>query len=191
MENQSQRTIVWEVQYLSPPPAVRFCKRCGMKKEYFSSGQFRVNAQRKYLDIWLIYKCSGCESTWNMTILTRVHPKALSKKLLDKFQSNDKTLADQYAMDTNLLRQNGCKTGPYHYEVTGCNTFDGPVRLHIKCNFASDIKISAILREKLHLSRKEFEKMIAEDRIKSESGADLRKCRLKDNINGHVLFLER
>ncbi|WP_243015095.1 DUF1062 domain-containing protein, partial [Brevibacillus borstelensis] len=57
-----------DIQYLSPPPAIKYCKKCGKKTEYVCSGLFRVNAQCKYLDIWLIYKCSNCDSTWNMTI---------------------------------------------------------------------------------------------------------------------------
>ena len=59
MKNKFLRTVVWEVQYQTPPPAVRYCKKCGSQKEFVSSGQFRVNAQRKYLDVWLIYKCFG------------------------------------------------------------------------------------------------------------------------------------
>ncbi|MED1874141.1 DUF1062 domain-containing protein [Brevibacillus borstelensis] len=48
-----------DIQYLSPPPAIKYCKKCGKKTEYVCSGLFRVNAQCKYLDIWLIYKCSN------------------------------------------------------------------------------------------------------------------------------------
>ena len=161
---------------------MRYCKKCSSQKEFVSSGQFRVNAQRKYLDVWLIYKCSGCEATWNLTVLSRIHPKAVNKELLDKFHGNDKTLAHKYAMNTDLLRRNGCRIGPYDYKISGCAAFDGPVRLHIRSNYASDVKVSVILREKLQLSRKEFEDMLSGGRIQSESGKDLTKCRLKKEI---------
>lgn len=26
--------IVWEVEYLEPPPAIRYCRHCGGKREY-------------------------------------------------------------------------------------------------------------------------------------------------------------
>ena len=182
MKNKFLRTGVWEVQYLTPPPAVRYCKKCGRQKEFVSSGQFRVNAQRKYLDVWLIYKCFGCEATWNLTVLSRIHPKAVSRELLDKFHGNDQILAHKYAMNTDLLKRNGCKIGPYDYKITGCAAFDGPVRLHIRSNDASDVKVSAILREKLQLSRKEFEDMLSDGRIQSESENDLTKCRLGKEI---------
>lgn len=70
------KKITWEVEYISRLPVIRYCKKCGKKTEYICSGLFRVNAQHKYLDIWLIYKCSNCDSTWNSTIYSRVNPKA-------------------------------------------------------------------------------------------------------------------
>lgn len=85
-------------------------------------------------------------------------------------------------MNTDLLKRNGCKIGPYDYKITGCAAFDGPVRLHIRSNDASDVKVSAILREKLQLSRKEFEDMLSDGRIQSESENDLTKCRLGKEI---------
>ena len=88
----------------------------------------------------------------------------MSRELLDKFHGNDQILAHKYAMNTDLLKRNGCKIGPYDYKITGCAAFDGPVRLHIRSNDASDVKVSAILREKLQLSRKEFEDMQTDGR---------------------------
>jgi len=69
------KIINLDIQYISTPPAIKHCKKCGRKTEYVCSGLFRVNAQRKYLDIWLIYKCSDCDCTWNMTIYSRINPK--------------------------------------------------------------------------------------------------------------------
>lgn len=81
--------VNWEIQYLSSPLVIKNCKKCGKKREYVCSKLFRVNAQRKYLDIRLIYKCSDCNSTWNMTIYSRINPKSIAPKILEGFQSND------------------------------------------------------------------------------------------------------
>ncbi|WP_340701200.1 DUF1062 domain-containing protein [Brevibacillus borstelensis] len=93
-----------DIQYLSPPPAIKYCKKCGKKTEYVCSGLFRVNAQRKYLDIWLIYKCSNCDSTWNMTIYSRINPKSIASEILEGFHSNNGELVEKYAMDTELIQ---------------------------------------------------------------------------------------
>jgi hypothetical protein len=70
--------VLWEVRHPEPPKIVRYCKTCGAKAEYVSSGLFRVNAQQKSLDIWLVYRCTTCKSTWNMTIYSRINPKSIA-----------------------------------------------------------------------------------------------------------------
>ena len=45
------KIVNWDINYLSPPPAIKYCKKCGKKTEHICSELFRVNAQRKYLDI--------------------------------------------------------------------------------------------------------------------------------------------
>ena len=36
------------------------CGGCGKKREFVNSGKFRVNANGKNVDVWLIYRCSKC-----------------------------------------------------------------------------------------------------------------------------------
>lgn len=182
MENKTRTIKAWKIELLSPPPAVRHCKKCGKKTEFLSSGQFRVNAQRKYLDIWLIYKCSNCQTTWNLPIFSRISPKSLDPELLDKFHNNDKTLAKGYAMDFDLLRRNGAAIGSYDYRITGDSFFNGPVELHIRSIGAAHLKVSAVLRKKLNLSRKELEEKISDGRIQSKTGQDIMRCRITDEI---------
>lgn len=66
--------IIWEIQCHSSLPAYRYCKKCGEKRAFTCSGQFRVNAQQKHLDVWLIYKCPDCDTTWNASVCCRVSP---------------------------------------------------------------------------------------------------------------------
>jgi len=177
------KKVVWEVQYLSPPTVQRYCKKCGKKTEYYSSGLFRVNGQRKYLDIWLIYKCSHCDTTWKSTIYSRINPKSLNTDLLEQFHENDSVLAERYAMDVELLRRNGAEAGLPNYKIVGEEIcLDAPIQLCIKSKYPSQIKVSAILRDKLSLSQKNFESMLAGGQIKSIAGLDLKKCRLHTDI---------
>lgn len=172
--------ITWDIQYISPPPAIKYCKKCGKKTEYIYSKLFRINAQRKHLDIWLIYKCSDCDSTWNMTIYSRINPKSIAPEILDGFHSNNEELAKRYAMDTELIRKNGAEVGLPKYEILGANiNFNIPTELHIKSSYPSRLKISSLLREKMNLSQNAFEQMITSGSIRSTSGLDLKKCRLQ------------
>jgi len=172
--------LTWDIQYLSPPPAIKYCKKCSKKTEHLCSGLFRINAQRKYLDIWLIYKCSDCDSTWNVTIYSRINPKRIAPEILDGFHSNNGELAKIYAMDTELIRKNGAEVGLPKYKILGANiNFNTPIELHIKSPYPSGVKVSSLLRKKMNLSKNAFEQMITSGAIRSTSGLDLKKCRLQ------------
>ncbi|MED4782039.1 DUF1062 domain-containing protein [Brevibacillus choshinensis] len=175
--------VNWDIQYLSPPPAIKYCKKCGKKTEHVCSGLFRVNAQRKYLDIWLIYKCSDCDSTWNMTIYSRINPKSIASEILEGFHSNNGELVKKYAMDTELIQKNGAEVGLPKYKILGpAIDFTMPIELHIKSPYPSRLKVSALLREILNLSQKAFEQRITNESIRSTSGLDLKKCRVQTEV---------
>ncbi|QRG66472.1 DUF1062 domain-containing protein [Brevibacillus choshinensis] len=91
---------------------------------------FRVSAQRKYLDIWLIYKCSDCDCTWNMTIYSRINPKSIASEILEGFRSNDGELVKKYAMDTGLIQKNGAEAGLPKYKILG--PVKAPIHLGLK-----------------------------------------------------------
>lgn len=172
-----------DIQYLSPPPAIKYCRKCGKKTEYVCSGLFRVNAQRKYLDIWLIYKCSDCDSTWNMTIYSRINPKSIASEKLEGFHSNNGELATKYAMDMELIQKNGAEAGLPKYKILGhAIDLTMPVELHIRSPYPSRLKVSTLLREILNLSQNAFEQMITSESIRSTSGLDLKKCRVQTEV---------
>jgi hypothetical protein len=75
--------------------------RCSMK--------FRTNAQKKRIDVWLIYRCESCGETWNMPILERV---AIGDIAPDEFQAiarNDPALAARHAFDRERLARHGSR----------------------------------------------------------------------------------
>lgn len=173
------KKIVWEVQCVSTLPVFKYCRKCGKKMEFTCSGQFRINAQRKYLDIWLIYKCLRCNTTWNAEIYSRISPQALESDRLDRFLRNEKELVEQYAMNSAFLHGNGVETGIPQYSIIG-ESFspEGGIQLKINSKYAVPVKVSALVRGKLCLSQKEFARLAAEKRIRSIPEQDLLKCRL-------------
>lgn len=173
------KKIVWDIQCISPPSAVRHCKKCGKKTEFTSSGQFRVNAQRKYLDIWLIYKCEQCDSTWNLTIYSRINPNQISRGLLERFHSNDVVLSEEYAMDIELLRRNGAEVRFPMYKILGedFEVFE-TVELQIRSNHYFPVKVSAILKSKLQLSQRGILSLIESKKLSATSAQNPQKLRL-------------
>lgn len=181
--NKIVKNIIWNIQCESSPSVIRYCKKCGKKTEYISSGQFRVNAQRKYLDIWLIYKCEKCNTTWNSTIYSRINPKNIDGSLLEKFHNNDETLSKEYEMNTELLQRNGAEVQYPVYKISGEDfTSNEPIELKIRSDYYLPVKVSAILKDKLKLSQNALLSLIDHERISTISKQDLRKLRLNNGV---------
>jgi len=172
-------TIRWEVDFLSPPRAVRPCKKCGAKSEFYSSGMFRINARQKLLCVWLIYRCATCETTWNLPIFSRTSPAGIGRELLDRFFENDCGLALKYAMDAGLLKKNGAVLMPSDYCIIGDEVdITKAVRLEITTKYQSGLKVAQVIREKLSLSRGDFEKLAVRGWFRMENKADITRCKL-------------
>jgi hypothetical protein len=97
---------VWTVQPESPR-VVRWCPRCCEKARFVSSGRFRVNAQGRRLDVWLIYKCERCEETWKLEVLARVSPEEIPEARYLAFLQNDSAEAQRVASNAALLQRAG------------------------------------------------------------------------------------
>ncbi len=65
------KTSIWRVEATAAPVALRPCGTCGADAEFASTGLFRVNAQKKRLDVWLFYRCATCGSVWNSAVISR------------------------------------------------------------------------------------------------------------------------
>ncbi|MFR7812752.1 MAG: DUF1062 domain-containing protein [Butyricimonas faecihominis] len=66
-----------------------------------------MNAQKRNIDVWLIYRCVECDSTYNLTILSRTKPELIKKDLFSKFSENDEELSWEYAFSSEIGRKNG------------------------------------------------------------------------------------
>ena len=169
-------TVHWEVKHSSPPEAVRHCKKCGGKERFSSSGQFRVNAQQKTLDVWLIYRCTRCGTTWNREILSRVGAKSISGVLLQKYLDNDD--------ETALACAGVCGKSGGEWHAPPCDIAGEEIaptqsaRIEIACDTLWEERVARILRQKLSLSAKEFDAMIEKDLVRMENGGDIKRAKL-------------
>ncbi len=82
------------------------CGGCGKKQEFINSGKFRVNANGKSVDVWLIYRCAKCKHSWNLTIYERRKPTKISGDEYQKFLDNDMDLAREYGNNIGFLKKN-------------------------------------------------------------------------------------
>ncbi|ESZ69288.1 hypothetical protein X727_17155 [Mesorhizobium sp. L103C119B0] len=96
--------IRWAIAPEIAPRPLIHCNRCGAVKAYRCSDKFRVNANGKRIDVWLIYRCIDCDNSWNFGIFERCNRRDIEPTLLTALESNDPTLARHHAFDVVALR---------------------------------------------------------------------------------------
>lgn len=95
--------VIWRVAPLHPPRPRRHCASCNATTSFVCSGRFRTNAQKKLMDVWLIYRCGACDATWNMPVVERRPVTRIPPEDLHSFLQNDPTAATQHAFDLSRL----------------------------------------------------------------------------------------
>ena len=83
---------------------IRRCGGCKRKARFKSSGKFRVNANGRRLDVWLIYRCDKCGRTLNIPIYERISPEKLEPELYAGFLENDRELVERFARDREFFK---------------------------------------------------------------------------------------
>ncbi|HMA13603.1 MAG: DUF1062 domain-containing protein [Bacteroidota bacterium] len=99
--------VLWTLVAQDTPRPLRHCTRCGRVQPFHSSNRFRLNANGRRVDAWLIYKCASCDETWNRPLLERRPLAGVAPALLDALCQNDSGLARRVAFDTADLRRLG------------------------------------------------------------------------------------
>ena len=160
---------ILEVQVRNTPIIKKKCNRCGNSR-FYCSDKFRMNAQKKSLDIWLIYKCSACDSTYNATILSRTKPENINKELLTMFMENDVRTAWKYAFSIELAKINRMEVDytsvqydlitdtPSKAKLLSCS-FDQVV-LKIQYPIDFNLKVATLIKKALNLSTNQLTKLI-------------------------------
>ena len=95
------------MRYAKQCKMIRRCGGCGKKMVFFCFGKFRVNANGRRLDVWLIYRCQRCGHTWNIPLYERISPEKLSPELYEGLLDNDPELVRRYAGDRGFFKGKG------------------------------------------------------------------------------------
>lgn len=85
------------------------CGGCGKKQKFINSYRFRVNANGKSVDVWLIYRCKKCKHSKNLTIYERTRPGKIPEELFESFMNNDMETAMKYGSDIDFLKRNNAE----------------------------------------------------------------------------------
>lgn len=133
---------------------VRNCGKCGCKMNYVNTGRFRVNANGRKIDVWLIYQCEKCKHTFNLSIYERVNPEMIPAKEYQKFLANDEELAMEYGTDYHLFSKNKAQIcdEKIEYEIREYEIMEEKMDQMIRSN-ESVIQIENLLAKKIRTDK--------------------------------------
>ncbi|MBB5801633.1 hypothetical protein F4560_001401 [Saccharothrix ecbatanensis] len=174
----------WMVVPTSLPLVRRRCHACGSER-FRASGKFRVNANHKLLDAWLLVLCNACEDTVKLTLLERVNVRSVRPELLDRLHANDPGLTAELLQDPVVLHRNRIALDWDHawrLDTGGSDHLDREV-IDVSVRFAARIPVRPVrlIAEGCDLSRAEVERLIVEGKVVSA-------FRLTGKLSGDFTF---
>ena len=185
LENHNEMT--WCVVPKNTPLIIRHCSKCNKKMEYYCSEKFRMNGNHTRIDIWLIYKCSKCDTTLKLTIDKGIKPHDISSELFNQFTHNDVKLAWIYAFDRNFLKKNECviqyTNVMYYIDGFEPQKWDNNLIVHLKSKFLFDLKLSVLLSGVLGISVGKLKGIVNNGLITVNPQCDIMKYRIKSDID--------
>ncbi|QKW08703.1 DUF1062 domain-containing protein [Streptomyces sp. NA04227] len=190
----------WMVMPTCLPLVRHRCHACA--SEFFrANGKFRVNANHKLLDAWLLALCVSCGETAKFTVLERMNVRSVRPELLERMHANDLALAAELLQDPVVRRRNRIAldwadawrldTGEQdhlHRELNGESAADDWVTddsvLDVSVHFAARIPVRPVrlIAEGCGLSRAEVERLLTEGKLVSA-------VRLGGKVSGDFGFL--
>ena len=170
----------WLVKPIGYQSITKRCPNCEIRKLFYPSGCFRVNAQKKTLDVWNIYKCERCDYTWNIDIFSRINTNKLDSELHEHFLHNNLDQVRRCAYDYSTLKKNNAKLGPtpkFHLEGPAPYVLsDGTaVRIEVRFEHPIPVRLINLLTRKLLLSRSEVLRLIEDKVIMDITSVELSK----------------
>ena len=187
----------WELIPKTLPTIRRICPKRGKKTNYINTKKFRVNANKSNLDVWLIYQCDKCKSTYNMTIYKRIKPIDISRYEYEKFLSNDEDLAKEYSFNLDFYSKNKAEAifdditysvEKKEIETNYCDSDE--IIINIISKFPTNLRVDKLLSDNLDLTRSTVKKLYETNYIYSNENNDLLKLKVKNNMQIRIKNFE-
>ena len=184
-----QKEYTWAVSPNNTPLLKKSCSHCD-SKQFYCSEKFRINAQKKNVDVWLIYRCVKCDSTYNLTIFSRTRPTAIDSILFNKFQNNDTEQAWKYAFSEEMRKKNKVEadltTVSYalQYDQISSDELQSLneriLTFEVDYPFDFQLRLSSLIRTCLNLSSRQLDQLITQEAITVAGKKLQKKHKLKD-----------
>ena len=179
----------WHLVPETLPTIRRICPKCSKKTNYINTKKFRINANKNNLDVWLIYQCNKCKSTYNMTIYERINPIDIPKCEYDKFLANDEDLASEYSFNMNFYSKNKAEAvfdditySVIKKDIETSYSDTNEIIITIVSKYPTNIRVDKLLSDNLGLTRSAIKKLYENNYIYSTKNNNLLRCKVKNNM---------
>jgi hypothetical protein len=167
----TDRKALWAVRETSLPAIVRPCTGCSGRRHH-PTGKFRVNANGKLLDVWLLLCCAACGQTSKVPVHERVPVRSLSRVRRLAYETNDPAMVRELTMSAPLAAKNRYRldwTGTWELQAdpASCSP-DAPRPRTVQISFElpAPVRVELLLTLGLGLSRAEVRRMVTDGRIR-------------------------
>lgn len=175
----------WVVAPICLPLVRRRCHVCSSER-FRASGKFRVNANHKLIDAWLLALCTACGETAKLTVLERMKVRSIRPDLLDRLHDNDPGLTAELLQDPVVQRRNRIALdwdNAWRLDTGGSDHLDSEL-IEVSVRFRARIPVRPVrlIAEGCGLSRAEVERLITEGNLFSA-------VRLSGKLSGDFTFM--
>ncbi|WBB53094.1 DUF1062 domain-containing protein [Verrucosispora sp. WMMD573] len=98
--------LPWVVRRTRLPLLSLRCVDCRSTSATTGPGRFRVNANHKLLDVWLLVRCVSCDRTSKLTVYERTPVSSFDPAELTGYRVNDAELVASRLLDAQFARRN-------------------------------------------------------------------------------------
>jgi hypothetical protein len=144
MSSSPHIVLPWVVRRTRLPLLSLRCVDCPSGSATTGQGRFRVNANGKLLDVWLLVRCVSCDRTSKLTVSERTPVSSFDPVDLHGYRVNDPELVASRLLDPLLARRNRFTldwTGAWRLDIPPAGLDDGPWPVQVEVVFEDPVPV--------------------------------------------------
>jgi hypothetical protein len=170
--------VTWRLRLVGPPRLRGRCAPCAAPSTFDPTGRFRVNANGKTIDVWLLLRCRTCGQGRKATVVERAPVRSIDPTLLSRYQDNDPALIAEALLAAPLRRRDRLAVdwdGAWVLDADPIPEWPGgPVTVHVELTAPVPVRPLRLVAAGLGISRAAAERLMAGGRIRCSTSPDAR-----------------
>ena len=172
--------VTWRLRQTRLPRLRGRCAACAAASTFDPTGRFRVNANGKTIDVWLLLRCQGCGQVRKVTVVERSPLRSIDPALLRRYRyhDNDPGLVAEVLLAAPLQQRNRLTVDWEGAWVLDADPIPGwpgrAVTVRVEPVAAIPVRPLRLVADGLGISRAAAERLWAEGRIRSSTRLDTR-----------------